>query len=329
MTPADHRLLRASTPERDALVRMLSNTRFLALLAAIGCLTAQTPAWISQVRDLAFAKDVAAAQKLVESQRPHAAVTPEWLAGASWVARGASFAGQWDVAEKYGEEALDGSRKLLAGRPLDGNRHLETAVGAAVEVLGGVYNARGDRAGAVAFLREQHALHKGSAIETRIQKNILLLSLEGKPMPRLETAQYLGRLPRTPEQLKGKVALFFFWAHWCSDCKRQKPILEQLHAKYADRGFTVVGPTRFWGYTAGGQNATPEQELDYLKNTYQQAYPVPSWMDVPISTQNFLNFGVSSTPTLVLVDREGIVRLYNPGDLSHDDLAKHIERLLG
>jgi thioredoxin-related protein len=77
------------------------------------------------------------------------------------------------------------------------------------------------------------------------------------------------------------------------------------------------------------QDATPAQELDYLKNAYQQASPIPAWMDVPISTQNFLNFGVSSTPTLVLVDREGIVRLYNPGDLSHEDLAKHIERLLG
>jgi hypothetical protein len=31
----------------------------------------------------------------------------------------------------------------------------------------------------------------------------------------------------------------------------------------------------------------------------------------------------------VLVDREGIVRLYHPGDLTHEKLASHIEKLLG
>jgi thioredoxin-related protein len=51
-------------------------------------------------------------------------------------------------------------------------------------------------------------------------------------------------------------------------------------------------------------------------------------MSVPVSQQNFLEFGVSSTPTLVLLDRDGIVRLYNPGDLPYDELASQIERLL-
>ena len=51
-------------------------------------------------------------------------------------------------------------------------------------------------------------------------------------------------------------------------------------------------------------------------------------MPVPVSTQNFLLFGVSSTPTLVLVDRKGIVRLYHPGYLDYRELVEHIEPLL-
>ena len=51
-------------------------------------------------------------------------------------------------------------------------------------------------------------------------------------------------------------------------------------------------------------------------------------MSVPISDDNFLNFGVSTTPTLVIVDRDGIVQRYNPGDLSHEELAELIEPLL-
>ena len=305
--------------------------RFLgAVLATAACLSAQSGPWLTQVRTLAQQQRVEEARNLVETHRPANSMTAtaEWLAGVSWLARGASFAQQWDLAEKYAMEALNGSQAMLKQRSLDADANLPTALGASIEVLGNTYAARGDRASAVEFLRGQHALYRGTSIETRLQKNILLLSLENKPMPVLEATNYLGRKPRTMEDLKGNVVLFFFWAHWCSDCKRQEPILEALYQQYADRGFVVVGPTRLWGYIAGGQDATPALEMDYLRNAYQQSYPVPEWMDVPISTRNFLDFGVSTTPTLVLVDRQGIVRLYHPGDTSYEALAAHIERLL-
>ena len=51
-------------------------------------------------------------------------------------------------------------------------------------------------------------------------------------------------------------------------------------------------------------------------------------MSVPMGADNFVNFGVSTTPTLVLVDREGIVQRYNPGDMTREDLAALIEPLL-
>ncbi len=104
-------------------------------------------------------------------------------------------------------------------------------------------------------------------------------------------------------------------------------MLRGLYEEYNDRGLVIVGPTQYWGYTSRGQNATPEEELAYLKGDYAAQFPIPSWMGVPISTNNFLNFGVSTTPTLVLVDRDGIVQRYNPGDLSHEELAALIEPL--
>ena len=69
------------------------------------------------------------------------------------------------------------------------------------------------------------------------------------------------------------------------------------------------------------------EELDYLENAYRAVHPVPPWMPMPISTENFLAFGVSSTPTLVLVDRDNVVRLYNPGDESSQMLSGHGESL--
>jgi len=51
-------------------------------------------------------------------------------------------------------------------------------------------------------------------------------------------------------------------------------------------------------------------------------------MPVPLSNANFERYGASTTPTLVLVDRQGIVSWYHPGNASEQELAAHIEQVL-
>jgi thiol-disulfide isomerase/thioredoxin len=188
---------------------------------------------------------------------------------------------------------------------LDAESQLPTALGAGIEVLSHALDAKGERAGALEFLRGAHESYKGSSLETRIQKNVLLLSLKGQPFPSLNVEHYLGEsTPVSSENLKGKVVVAFFWAHWCPDCKQQLPILEQLHTQYGD------------------------QELEYLQGAYHERFPIPTWMSVPVSHQNFLDFGVSTTPTLIIIDREGTVQLYNPGTLPYEELSAYVERLL-
>lgn len=308
----------------------MSRTSFvLVLLVTPTALAAQERSFVAQMSDLAWAGEVDSALTVLEARRVDAEPpTAEWLAAVSWMARGASFAERWDLAERYASEAFEGSLDLLEERSLDADRHLPTALGAAIEVLGHTYDAKGERPRAVNFLTSTRQDFAGTSIETRIQKNVLLLSLEGKPFPALAVDDYLGLQPPTPEELRGKVVLFFFWAHWCPDCKRQKPILSELYEEYRDRGLAIVGPTQLYGYISRGTAATPEEELAYLGGEYQEQFPVPSWMAAPISSENFLNFGVSTTPTLVLVDRDGIVQRYNPGDLSYEELVALIEPLL-
>ena len=284
---------------------------------------------VGQMRDLAWAEQVDAAQTLIESERlAQDTSSPGWLLAVSWLGRGASFAERWDVAERYAQEVHNGSVELLAHRDLDDEGQLPLALGAAIEVLGHFQEAAGDRLGAVDFLSAQRDIYRGTSIETRIQKNALLFSLEGQPFPELDVEHSLGEGPLSPGSLEGKVVVAFFWAHWCPDCKRQIPILEQIYEAYGDQGVAIVGPTQLYGYVARGQDATPEQELEYLRGAYQERFPIPSWMSVPVSQKNFLEFGVSTTPTLVVIDREGTVRLYNPGDLPFDELSGHVERLL-
>ena len=301
----------------------------LICLASPLAVVAQSGSLVSEMSDLAWAGEVDKAHDLLEARRiDEEQPTPEWLAAVSWMARGASFAERWDLAEQYAGEAYEGSLELMKERPLDAERFLPTALGAGIEVLGRTYDAQGDRGRAVTFLGTARQDFAGTSIETRIQKNFLLLSLEGEPFPVLEVDDYLGIEPPTPDDLEGKVVVFFFWAHWCPDCKRQEPILTALHDEYSDQGLVIVGPTQLYGFVSRGQNATPEEELAYLNGDYIAQFPIPPFMSVPISTSNFLNFGVSTTPTLVLVGRDGIVQRYNPGDLSHEELVGLIKPLL-
>ena len=286
---------------------------------------------VRELKELAFGKRPEQARALFESSRPaQSDLGPEWLAAMSWVGRAGAIAGDWQLAEEYAAKTLAGAELLLASGPLDEDPEapLPIALGAAIETLGKVHVARGERDQAVAFLREQLRTYAGASVETRLNKNLLLLDLEGKPMPTLDTGRFLGPRRFESGQLKGSVALFFFWAHWCSDCRAQKPILRKLEQRYANQGLRIVAPTRLYGYMERGRAAAPEQELAYLEAKHLKDSALLQRVPVPLSSSNFVAFGVSTTPTLVLVDREGVVHLYHPGFMNEAALTARINALL-
>lgn len=309
-------------------MRRFFATTLTVLMVSLAGLTAQAPEIIKEVRAAIAANDFALAGKTLATYRAKNGVTPEMLEALSWMGRGALAAKDLENAEKYARETYQLATAELKNRKLDQEARLPIALGAAIEVIAQVDAQRGARTEAVSFLRKEQGTYKGTSIEKRLQKNINLLSLEGQPAPAIDIAEHLGPKPPALAALKGKVVLMFFWAHWCGDCKAQAPILADLASTYGDQGLVILAPTQRFGYVAGGKPATAEEETRYIDQVRQASYPVLAGQAVPLSEANHMRFGVSTTPTLVLVDRAGVIRLYHPGRMTSEQLEPLVRSLV-
>jgi thiol-disulfide isomerase/thioredoxin len=283
---------------------------------------------VNDVRGLIARHDLAAAQAAAKTYQAQSGATPELAAALSWIARGEWDARQLPQAEQYAAAARKMATDLLGMRRLDADPWLPTALGAAIEVHAQVLAAQGQRAEAIAYLRQQLADYRGTSIGERIGKNLNLLDLVGKPAPALEAAEFLGPRPPSLASLHGHPVVLFFWAHWCPDCKREAPILASLLATYGSKGLVVVGPTKLYGYAAAGEDAAPAVEKQYIQKVREQYYAGLASMPIPVSEANFLNYGASTTPTVVLLDAAGVVRFYHPGAVDEAELSQQIQKVL-
>jgi thiol-disulfide isomerase/thioredoxin len=307
------------------MVRSLHFGRILILIALV------TPAWagiIDDVRGTLAQNNFSLAEADLNSYRAKNGVTPEYVEAYSWMGRGALAARQYGLAAAYAKQTKALALELLKQRSLDSEPHLPIALGAAFEVESQVLAARGQRTQAIAVLQSALQSYGNTSIRARLQKNVNLLSFEGKAAPAIRAAQFLGSKPPALAQLKGSPVLLFFWAHWCGDCKAEAPIITRLRTEFASQGLTVVGPTRLYGYTAQVENATPSDELAYIDAVRHHFYGGLLDMPVPISEYNFDVYGASTTPTLVLLDRTGKVAMYHPGALPYDQLKAEIEKVV-
>jgi thiol-disulfide isomerase/thioredoxin len=282
---------------------------------------------VGDVRTLAGRQDFVAAERAVAAYRAQNGDTAELAAALSWLARGELAAGRVDAADAHAAEARRVAGKLPGAQEPDRDRNLATALGAAIEVHAQVLAARGKREQALDYLRGELAAFSKTGLVERIEKNINLIGLVGTPAPALGEAQWLGPKPASLAALRGHAVLLFFWAHWCPDCKAEAPVIERIARAYGPKGLVVIGPTRLYGYAAHGDAATAAEETRYIEAVRRRFYAGLPEMAVPVSEAGFEAYGASTTPTLVLLDANGIVRYYHPGAVPEAELAARIDAL--
>lgn len=292
---------------------MYSKAHYLVLLSI---LTPAAASVTSEVRYKLSAGDLASAEALVEDYHRANGDNSEYAGAVAWLARGAFNLGRTSAASHYLAAAESLTRTLLRNKRVEDDNFLESAVGASIEIEAQLMAERGERDKAVAYLQGELPRWQDYWIAARIHRNLNLLTLEGRPAPDLAPAY------------RGRPVLLFLWAHWCGDCKAQAPVIARLKRKYEPLGLQVVAPTRRYGEVPKVDHPSAEQEDREIERVWKESYAGLEGTPHPAGDSTMLAYGVSATPTLVLIDREGIVRLYRPTRMTESELSERIEALL-
>lgn len=131
--------------------------------------------------------------------------------------------------------------------------------------------------------------------------------LIGKPAPELTLPNLAGATVNLSD-FKGKILLLDFWATWCAPCRSQMPSIAKLYSETKDQGVVVVGVN---------DDKTPEKAVEYLK---EQGY---EWINLHDGLSNVARtkYKIYGIPTLVLIDRQGIIAEYQTGHNTDVDAA--------
>ena len=111
---------------------------------------------------------------------------------------------------------------------------------------------------------------------------------------------------------KGKTIFLNFWATWCGPCKAELPDIQKLYEKYSEETEEEVVVLGVAGPKMGNEK-TEEEIIEFLEEN-ELTYPVLMDTDWTL----FQGYGISSFPTTFMIDKEGNIFGYVPGQLSYD-----------
>jgi cytochrome c-type biogenesis protein len=117
----------------------------------------------------------------------------------------------------------------------------------------------------------------------------------------------------TLSSFRGKVVLLEFMEPWCPHCQHMAPLLDGLYAKYGTGNVVFVSVSGPWN---GATAADAAGFITQYGTSWNYVYDSSGTI--------FNNYGVSSTPTFVIVAPDGTVSNVLTGEQTSDALASAI-----
>jgi hypothetical protein len=183
---------------------------------------------------------------------------------------------------------------------------LATALGAAIEVEAQVMSRRHEDSAAIEMLERELKAYGDTTLGNRIQKNLNMLVLVGRPLRALDLKQYVGRTPpplASQRAVRGPVLLGALVPGVQGDGSR----VGENQSEFARRAWSF-NSRRVVRLHQRGEDATPAEEMRYIEKVRNETYRGSK-------TPSFL-WGSTISGCMVrarcrpwcLVDRQGVVR---------------------
>lgn len=133
--------------------------------------------------------------------------------------------------------------------------------------------------------------------------------------------------PLALSQLRGRVVLLHAFQMLCPGCvSHAVPQAERVHREYAELGVSVIGLHTVFEHHA----AMTPVALEAFLHEYHVTHPVG--VDVAVAgtpvPATMLRYGMRGTPTLILIDRAGKLRLQEFGPMDDLKLGMMLGQLL-
>jgi len=151
---------------------------------------------------------------------------------------------------------------------------------------------------------------------TQPDKEALLEEMNDIPMMDFTLKDLEGK-SHTLSDYKGKMIVLNFWASWCPPCRAEMPDLEKFFqdSKRGDIAFLTVNLT----------DGIREKEETARNFIAENGYTFPVLLD--LGTKVAEEYYVGSIPTTFIIDKDGIIRYYIPGQTNRETLDMLVENV--